>query len=115
MPCWSRTGRSRTSLKLPCDGADLVLHPGEVRSSVQLATPAEDDPVLRVEPDEFYLLAQACGGHGEDFVEHPRIEEKSRAEIEPEAVSLDRRRPPPDDRHSLQEFDSNTSAREQDG
>ena len=63
---------------------------------------AENDPVLWVEPDQFDLLAQACAGRGKDFVEHARVQEKGRAEIEFEAVSLDGRRSSADDRHSLQ-------------
>ena len=80
------------------DRGDLLLHARDVRRGVDLAARAEHDAVLRIEPHHFHLRAERRAGGGEDFLEHARVEEKGRAEIELEAVRLDRRRAPADGR-----------------
>ena len=52
---------------------------------------------------------------GEDFLQHPRVEEKRRAEVELEAVRLDRRSAPADGRQPLEDFHLHARGGEQDG
>ena len=72
------------------DGGDLLFHACDVGRGIDRAAAAEDDAVLRIEPHHFHLGAERRAGGGEDFLEHARVEEKRGAEVELEAVRLDR-------------------------
>ena len=61
-------------------------------------------PILRIEPHHFDLGAERRARGGEDFLEHPRVEEEGRPEIELEPVRLDRRGAAADNRQTLEDF-----------
>ena len=98
-----------------CDGGDLPLHFRDVRRGVDLPAAAGDDAVLRIEPLHFHLRPERGAGGGEDFLQHARIKEKGRAEVELEAIGLDGRRAPADGREALEDFHFHARSREEDG
>ena len=59
--------------------------------------------------------AQRRAGGGEDFLEHARVEKERRAEIELEAVRLDRRSASADGRESLEHFHFHSRRGEENG
>ena len=73
---------------------DRALHPVEVRRGVQRAPGAEDQAVLRVEPDEFHLLPQVPADGLEDRRQDLGVQEERRADVEPKPVRLQGRRAP---------------------
>ena len=88
---------------------DLGFEPRHVRRAVELAAGAEDEAVLRVEPDHRHFARAGRGRRPEDAFEHPRVEEERRPEVEAEAVGLDRGAPAADARQPLE--DVNVEAR----
>ena len=68
---------------------DLLFHPRDVRCAIHFAARAEDDAILRIKPDHFNFAAQFRAADPENFLEHARVEKKSRAEIKLVAVRLD--------------------------
>ena len=97
------------------DRGDLLLHACDVRCRVQLAAFAEDDAVLRIEPHHFHLRAQRRAGGGENFLEHARVKEERRAEIELEAIRLDRRSASADGRESFDDLHFHSRSGEENG
>ena len=80
-----------------------------------LAAFAKNDPILRIEPHHFHLRAQRRAGSGENFLEHARVKEERRAEIELEAVRLNRRSASADGRESLEHFHFHSRSGEENG
>ena len=102
----SVTGRKR---------GDLPLHRRNVRRAVELAARAELDPVLRIQPHHFDFGAQAGSGGLEDFLQHARVKEESRPEIELVAVRLDAGGASADDGQTFEDFYLQASRRQQNG
>ncbi len=71
------------------DLPDLFLHPRHVGGAIEGGAIAENDAVLRVEPDQFEFVLQGSAGGLEDFVQHARVEEEGGTDIEAETVGLD--------------------------
>ncbi len=71
---------------------DRPLHPRHVAGRLQLAAAAEDQVILRVQPDKLHLAAEVAADRAIDRFEHARIEEERRPQVEPEALALDRGR-----------------------
>ena len=80
-----------------------------------LAALAKDDAILRIEPHHFHLGAERRARGGEDFFEHPRVEEKRGPEVELEPFRLDRRRAPADGRQTLEDFHFHSRRGEENG
>ena len=97
------------------DRGDLLLHSRDVGRGIDPPAAAEDDAVLRIEPHHFHLRAERRAGGGEDFLQHARVEEKGRAEVELEPIGLDGRRAPADGRQPLDDFHFHARSGEQDG
>ncbi len=81
---------------------DRLFHPGDVGRGLELASAAEDEMILRIEPDHRHLGVQISADGGEDRFEHPGIEEEGRPQVKAEAILADRRGPPADPRLALQ-------------
>ena len=81
----AKAGRVRWS-----ESGDLLFHAGHVGRGVEFAAVPENDSVLRIEPNHLDLLTQRRSGRPKNFLEDARIEKKSGAEIEFEAVGLNR-------------------------
>ena len=71
----------------------------------EFAAGAEDEVVLRIEPDHRDLGVEVPADGGEDRFQHPRIEEERRAEVKAKAVLADRRGSPADPRLALEHGD----------
>ena len=97
------------------DRRNLPLHAPEIRCRIQLATLAENDPIVGIEPDKVDLVAQARSRRAQDFVKHTRVEKKRRTQIESEPVSLNRRRPAAQDRTPLKHCNLQPGTGKQDG
>ena len=76
-------------------GRDLPLHPFHVGSGFDVAPCAEDESVLRIEPNHRRFLMQVAADRGEDRFEDAGVQEEGRPQVESEAVSLEGRGPPP--------------------
>ena len=64
------------------EAADFPLHAGEVRRGIHLAARAKENAILRIEADEFDLVAQVGAGHLKNFLQHARVEKERGADIE---------------------------------
>src|SRR5208337_2790240 len=82
-----------------CDG---LFHAGDVGRRLEIATAAEDEMILRIEPNHRHLGVQISAYGREDRFENPGIEEEGRPQVKTEAVRADRRGPAADPRLTLQ-------------
>ena len=64
----------------------LRLHPGDIGGGEQVATGAEDQPILRVETHHLDLPPEVEAAGREDLLEDPRIEKECRPKVKPKAL-----------------------------
>ena len=91
------------------ESGDLLLHLDDVWRAIELSTGTELNAILRVEPDHLDFVAQARARRSKDFLEHARVEEERRPEVEFVPVRLDARRAPADDGEALDDFNFHAS------
>ena len=114
--CGSRRGnRRKPGASAGASAAICRSIAGNVRRAVEFAARAKLNPILRIEPHHFDLAPQAGAGGSEDFIQHARVKEESRPEIELVAVRLDARGAPADEGQTFEDFYAHARGREQNG
>jgi hypothetical protein len=80
-----------------------------------LSAATEDEAILRIEAHEFDFARERGAGGAHDFLQHARVEEKSRAEVEAESLGLDRGSAAADEWQALDDAHAQPRRSEQNG